>query len=185
MGSHVKQSLDVDNPKIIDYATNGRLSDFLDIYFSANCRFFLLSDTGLSNPPEVFRRPIVYVNDFLFALLYRLSVQNSIFIFKKYYAIQKKRFLTYAEMAKTDLLYCCSGFEFKKRGIEIVENTQEEIFAATNEMEERLSGTWVTKKEDEALQAQFWSLLPAGLSKSPNCRIGARFLRDNSELLNS
>jgi len=88
-------------------------------------------------------------------------------------------------MAKTDLLYCCSGFEFKKRGIEIVENTQEEIFAATNEMEERLSGTWVTKKEDEALQAQFWSLLPSKLLKSPNCRIGAQFLRDNREMLNS
>ena len=183
MGSHVKESLDVDNPMIIDYASNGSHSDFLDIYLSTNCRFFIISDTGLSNPPEVFRKPIVYVNDFLFALLYRLSIRNCIFIFKKYYLIQEERFLTYAEIAKTDLLYFSSGHEIKKRGIEVVENTQEEILAATIEMEERLSGIWVTKKEDEELQMRFWSLLPTGLSKSPNCRIGAQFLRDNSELL--
>ena len=185
IGSHVKESLEVENSQIIDYASNGTHSDFLDIYLLANCRFLIISDTGLSGPAEVFRTPIVYVNDFLFALLYRLSVQNCIFIFKKYYLIQEKRFLTYAEIAKTDLLYCGSGFEFKKRGIEVVENTQEEILAATLEMEERLLGTWVTKKEDEELQKQFWSLFPKDMLKSPGCRIGAQFLRDNREMLNS
>jgi len=182
MGSRVKERLDTDNPQIIDYASNGNRSDFLDIYLFANCRFLLISDTGLSGPSEVFRKPIVYVNDFLFGLLFRLSVQNCIFIFKKYYLIQEERFLTYAEIAaNSDLLFLGSG-EFEKRGIEVVENTEEEILAVTIEMEKRLSGTWVPEKEDEELQAQFWSLFPTGLSKSPNCRIGAQFLRDNSEL---
>lgn len=182
MGSQVKESFEVDNPQIIDYASNGNHSDFLDIYLLANCRLLIISDTGLSNPPEVFRKPIVYVNDFLYALLYRLSVQDCIFIFKKYYLIREKRFLTYAEIAKSNLLFCGLGFEFKKRGIEVVENTQEEIIAATIEMEERLLETWVTKKEDEELQKQFWSLLPKYVLKSPNCRIGTQFLRDNREL---
>ena len=187
MGSHVKQSLDVDNPKIIDYATNGRRSDFLDIYLSANCRIFLLSDTGLSNPPEVFRKPIVYVNDFLFALLHRASVRNGLFIFKRFHSLKEKRYITFHEILslKND------GFEYNfnkqidKGEIYVVDNTPDEILSVTIEMDERLKGTWETNEEDEALQAQFWSLLPSNLLKSPNCRIGAQFLRDNREMLNS
>jgi len=183
MGSQVEKSLDIDNPNIIDYASSGKQSDFIDIYLAANCRFFILSDTGLSNPPEVFRKPILYVNNFFFALLYRLSVQNSIFIFKKYYLIQEERILTFAEIIDTDLLYCGSGFELKKRGIRVIENTKEEIAAATLEMESRLTGHWIPRNEDEKLQTSFWSLFPTELSKSPDCRIGAQFLRENCDLL--
>ena len=50
-------------------------------------------------------------------------------------------------------------------------------------MDDRLKGTWATNEEDEVLQAQFWSLFPKGLLKSPNCRIGTKFLRENQDLL--
>jgi putative glycosyltransferase (TIGR04372 family) len=187
MGSSVKQSLNLGNPQIIDYASNGRWSDFLDIYLSANCRFFILSDTGLSNPPEVFRTSIVYVNDFLFALLNRLSVRNGLFIFKKFYLVKEKRFITFHEI----LSFKNNGFEYSfnnqidKGEIKVIDNTEEEILSATLEMDDRLKGTWETNEEDEVLQAHFWSLIPKGLLKSPNCRIGTKFLRKNQDLLDA
>ena len=183
VGSIVEEILNVKNPKIIDYPSYINKSSFLEIYLFAKCRFFLLSDTGLSNPPEVFKKPIVYVNNFFFCLLCRLSVQNCIFIFKKLFLVREKRFLTFKEIAKRVFLTTHTGHELKREGIEVVDNTQDEIFAATIEMEKRLSGTWFPKKEDEELQARFWSLFPTGMSKSPDCRIGTQFLRDNSELL--
>ena len=50
-------------------------------------------------------------------------------------------------------------------------------------MDDRLKGTLEANEEDEALQDKFWSLFPAGMVKSPNCRIGTRFLRENQDLL--
>jgi len=187
LGSHVNKRLDVDNPQIIDYMSNGSRSDFLDIYLLANCRFLIISDTGLSGPTEIFRKPIVYVNDFIFALLNRLSVQDAIFIFKRFYLVKERRFISFPEILSLNN----NGFEYSfneqidKGEIHLIDSTPEEILNATTEMDERLKGTWETSEEDEALQAQFWSLFPKGLLKSPNCRIGTKFLRKNQDLLDA
>ena len=50
-------------------------------------------------------------------------------------------------------------------------------------MDERHSGNWETKKEDEELQEQFWLLFGQDKIKSPDLRVGADFLRQNKELL--
>ena len=62
MGSVVKEKLSYSNPAIINYAENGKRSDFMDIYLSANCRFFLGSDTGLLIVPQLFKCPMIYTN---------------------------------------------------------------------------------------------------------------------------
>lgn len=62
MGSAVSKVFKVDNPKIIDYATNGMRSDFMDIYLAAKCLFCISTGLGFDAVPTVFRRPVVYVN---------------------------------------------------------------------------------------------------------------------------
>ena len=69
-------------------------------------------------------------------------------------------------------------------GVEVMENTAEEITALAVEMDERLKGTWQTTEEDEELQRRFWSLFkPSELNQVFLSRIGAEFLRQNRELL--
>jgi len=73
---------------------------------------------------------------------------------------------------------------YEERGIEVQENTPEEIIALVLEMDDRLKGIWRTTQEDEELQRRFWSLFrPSELHGVFLSRIGAQFLRNNQELL--
>ena len=70
-------------------------------------------------------------------------------------------------------------------GIELIENTPEEILDVCIEMDERLKGNWQTTDEDEDLQKAFWSIWkPSDINKSfRGRRIGTKFLRENRDLL--
>jgi len=66
MGAVVEAPLpETGNPKIIDYATRFR-SDFMDIYLSAKCRFFLGTCSGLAMVPVIFGTPVIYANHMAF-----------------------------------------------------------------------------------------------------------------------
>ena len=73
---------------------------------------------------------------------------------------------------------------FEHIGVDVIENTPEELLDVAVEMDERLKGKWQTTGEDQELQQRFWSLLEV---KEPNQewrpRMGAKFLRQNQELL--
>ena len=72
---------------------------------------------------------------------------------------------------------------FSELNLELIENTPEEIHAVTIEMDERLKGTWQTTPEDKELQERFWALFGPDKLKSPDLRIGTKYLRENQELL--
>lgn len=62
MGSKVQKKLtNIDNPKIIDYATKYR-SDFADIYLSAKCKFFVGCSAGILCVPYIFHVPVIQAN---------------------------------------------------------------------------------------------------------------------------
>ena len=74
--------------------------------------------------------------------------------------------------------------KYADMGIELIENTPEEIFDVSMEMDQRLNGTWETSEEDEVLQKRFWGMFPKSeLHGEFRARIGAEFLRQNSVLL--
>ena len=74
--------------------------------------------------------------------------------------------------------------EIEKMGIETIRNTPEEICDVVDEMEKRLDGSWQDNDDDDELQRRFWSYFESselhGVFRS---RIGAKFLRDNKDLL--
>ena len=72
---------------------------------------------------------------------------------------------------------------FADLGLELLENTPEEIKAVTIEMDDRLNASWQTTEEDEELQQRFWALFGPDKLKSPDLRIGADFLRHYKELI--
>lgn len=182
MGAIVKEELNSNNPRIIDYATRGR-TDFLDIYLSANCRFFLSSSTGIDAVAMIFRRPLAFVN--LVPLEYALTWgPNDLFIPKKLWLLEEGRLLTFREILDSGIGRFLSSEQYEQLGIEVIENEPEEITALVVEMDERLNGTWETTEEDQDLQSEFWSLFNSSeLHGRIVSRIGAEFLRQNCHLV--
>lgn len=185
MGSIVKDHLTNGNPKIIDYASKHR-TDFLDIYLSAKCKFFVGGNSGILMVSSVFRRPVVYVN---YIPIERVTDRNTIHLFipKKLFLKKENRFLSFKENIKLGLGRGSGkirGHNYKQFGLEVLENTSEEIADVAVEMDERINGTWRETEEDKELQSRFWSLFdPSELKNKGDVKIGAKFLRQNQELL--
>lgn len=182
MGAIVKKRLDTGNPMIVDYATRGR-SDFLDIYLGAKCRFFLCDTVGTYAIGEIFRRPILWVN--YIPLEYAPSWnENYLFIPKKLWLSAERRFLTFEQILKSGIGRYLSSRQYEQMGIEVIENTPQEISDAAIEMDKRLKGTWQESEEDKQLQKHFWELFKiSDLNHIFLSRIGAQFLRQNQELI--
>ena len=97
----------------------------------------------------------------------------------------KKRFLKFSEMLQLSTVKVNFTQELQQRGIELIENTPEEIVDVAIEMDERLKETWKTAEEDEDLQQRFWVLYGPNKLKSPLFRMGTELLRQNRGLLES
>lgn len=183
MGAAVSEGrLNTTDTRIINYAVNGR-NDFLDIFLSGNCRFFIGDTAGINTLPLIFRVPRVWVN--------RIPLEEGLiggakdlFIPKKLWLRKEHRFLTFREMLEFGVVRFYRSEQYEQIEVEPVENAAEEITALTIEMDERLKGTWQTTEEDEELQRRFWSLFRSSeLHGTIVSRIGAEFLRQNRNLL--
>lgn len=183
MGAVVKVALHVSNSHIINYATNGHRTDFMDIYLGAKCTFFITSGTGIDAVAEIFRRPLMVVNYVPLEYVRSWNTSN-LTIFKKYWLPDKSRFMTFREILDSGAGRFLRTQQFEEQGIELVENTPQEITALAIEMDERLKGTWETTKEDEELRGRFWGLFPkSDLHGKMVSHIGTEFLRQHRDWL--
>jgi putative glycosyltransferase (TIGR04372 family) len=183
MGSIVRDRLVTSNPKVIDYAKSHHRSDFMDMFLSAKCDFFLSSGSGAFCPSMAFRRPQVIVSASPFVTVLDLD-SDILFIPKKYRRTGDGRDLTCREIFASEAYRFNHTHCFKDAGIELVESSPEEILNVIIEGEERYRGTWIAAPEDDELQRRFWSFCPKELHPGPiQSRIGASFLRKNRHLL--
>jgi len=183
VGHMTSDLIETNNQKIIDYDRRGFRTDLLDIYLGANCRYIVGTDTGYMHVPGyLFRKPTVHVNFSQFEhLLPWLS--SWLFIFKKYWLKDQKRFMHVGEILKSGAGRFNFYKDYKKNGIELINNTPEEITEVVDEMEKRIIGTWEDSEEDNELQKRFWSHFKSsdysGIVKG---KIGRQFLKDNRDL---
>ena len=187
MGAIVREALNAGHARVIDYATNGMRSDFMDIYLGAKCEFCVSTGTGFDAVPLIFRRPIAFVNvaplgDFL------TCSGNILGIAKHYHLAASNEELSLADIFARGVGLFYSASEYRASGIRLVENTQEEIRDLALEMAERLKGAWRAHADDEALQKRFWEVFPKDAPEHGQgrpwhgeirSRFGAAFLRAN------
>lgn len=187
MGAVVKASFNSNHPRVIDYAVNGMRSDFMDIYLGEKCKYFIGVGEGLCAVPMVFRRPIAYVNMVPIGCV-STFLKDTVFICKKHWLRSEQRWLSLKEVFSLGVGFCLRSSDYEAKGVEVVENTPEEIRALAIEMLERLNGTWQTGTDDDALQRRFWEIYPVDacdvfrnrpLHGKVRARYGAQFLRDN------
>jgi putative glycosyltransferase (TIGR04372 family) len=172
----------------------------MDIFLMSRCKFFLCSETGLNMVASSFRKPLVLVNYVLFDC--PLFWTESVFITKKFFFRSENRFLSFREILTSDFTkdlfdYYGDGGIYNKVGIDLIENTPQEIESATIELNKRMDGTWVETEEDKELQRAYWDLYSTDskVHATPNRRrinvndrntnffVGAEFLRNNKFLL--
>ena len=148
MGEKVKEALKTDNPKIIDYASNGMRNDFMDIYLGAKCTFVISTGAGWDwVPGMLFRKPVVFPT--LVPLGNIVTCSNRFLVTtKKHVFIGSGEKLTLREIFTHKIAFSTESTDFETKRIQLIENTQEEIRDVVVEMAERLNGTWQPHPDD-------------------------------------
>lgn len=191
MGARVREAMKTTHPRVIDYATNGMRSDFLDIYLGANCEFCISVMSGFDAVPRVFRRPTVFANVVPLGYMNTYEAQY-LGIAKHLFSKARNSELTLAEIFAHGVGFSIFTSDYASQGIDIVENTPEEIRDVVVEMAERLNGTWQPHDDDGVLQKRFWEIFPTDVLEATNkrplhgeirARFGAAFLRNNRDWL--
>lgn len=183
VGQFTDEPIKSNNKKIIDYDREGFRTDLLDIYLSKNCRYIVGCDTGFAYlPGYLFRKPTVIVNwaqlEYLIPYL-----KDWLFLFRKYWLKNEKRFMRVPEIIKSKAGRFHTYLDYQKKGIELIENTPEEINEVVDEMEKKLTGNFDYSEEDNYLQKCFWSHFEkSDLFGVARGRIGKNFLRNNKDL---
>lgn len=168
-------------PRVIDYATSHR-DDFMDVYLMAKARFVITSDSGLGQVPTAFGVPCVNTN--LMCADWGAFLKSDLFILKRFVEKKTGRTVPVRELIDRGLQRALEGDKLERAGIEVIENTPEEILGAAREMHERLSGRWTPAPGDEELQDAYraqWG--PGSHCYGYPSRVGAEFLREKKEAL--
>ena len=182
MGYLVKEDLP-SHEGIIDYAKDYR-SDFGDIYLPAHAKFFLGNTSGLICASYIYNVPVAVAN--WIPLAHCLRSARDLFIPKKIWSIEHRRLLRFGEILDNGIGSYWLTEQYVDAGLEVVDNTAEEVKDLAVEMFERVSNTWDENGEDRELQDRFRSLFDTCdrvTSYTGRSRIGAKFLRDNRSLL--
>jgi len=187
MGAQVREAMKTTHTRVIDYATNGMRSEFMDIYLGAKCAFCISVGSGFDAVPLAFRRPIAYVN--MVPLGYLFTFRAQFLGITKHHVLEAQhQELTLAEIFAHGVGFCTSTSDYESKGVQLIENTCEEIRDVVVEMVERLNGTWHPHEDDEALQKRFWDIFPTDavdayqrrpLHGEIRARFGSAFLRSN------
>jgi len=191
MGVKVQSSINSTHPKVIDYAANGMRSDFMDIYLGAKCDFCISTSSGFDAIPTIYRRPIVFVNSLPVGYSSTFC-DKYISITKHHFSTQLNRSLTLSEIFSHGVGFGHFSSDYETKGVELIENTPEEIRDVAIEMVERLAGIWQVHADDEALQQRFWEIFPSDVVDASignplhgkiSGRFGAAFLRNSPQFL--
>ena len=154
MGKWVADHFDVNHPLIIDYANHALRSDFLDVYLSSKCQFFMSTSTGVDALSQLFRRPLLFTNVSIPNEL-QTHAAHSLFIHKKIKNKLTGKLLTYAEIHKIFLLgeRVMPDF-FVKNNLELIDNTEDEIVEVVCEMIKNLSNVHTESIADHERKKQ-------------------------------
>lgn len=185
MGVVVEDEYQTNNPLIYNYCNSLDRNDKNDVFLTAHCRFFIGTLSGLTLLPILFKKPVLWVHTFWRGASFNHQ-EHDLFIFKKLWLRDERRFATFREMREIGPPPGNKGEYYEKQGIEIIDNNDDDILYATQEMHSRLEGSWKESDEDVELQERYRKLLWKDYSsQSPlTPRVSASFLRENRDLLN-
>ena len=194
MGAVVKEKLNTNNPMIIDYASSGRRSDFLDIYLAYKCEFVITSSSGWDSvPSHLFRKPILYTNVVPIGLLLTFS-SKFMLTTRKYFDTNNNINLKFSDIYSKGYAFYTKNEEYLNSNLKLIENSQDEICDAVLEMTQFVSNKLRLTDYDLKLQKSFWNSFPVKakdtyykgnlLHGEIKAIMSPSFLRNNNSLIN-
>lgn len=148
----------------------------MDVYLAAKCRFVIGNLSGLTDLPRVFGVPCVLVNIVPFGFLTPRG--QALHVFKLLASKKTGKLIPFTQCLQSLLSFSSEDEDYREFGIELIENTAEEIRDVTIEMLDRFDSRLSYSKEDDELQAEFLSLMNSyNLGYGASARIGRNFLR--------
>ncbi len=189
VGAKVNKEFNTKHSHIIDYACNGKRTEFLDLYLASKCEFCISTGTGYDALAHIFRRPIVFVN--FLPIGHVKTYIKGLTIFSHHYSSRLKRNLSLQEIIDSNVMFIQRASEYRKLGIELHENSPNEIRDVCLEMLEILHNSHSLTFEDKLRQNRFWQLFPQSqlINGKPMhgkviSHIGRSFLEQNEYLVN-
>ena len=151
---------------VIDYA-NEFYDDLMDFYLVSKCKFMIGGMAGIVAVAPFWGRPALITNALSFCYGKEALPRTAydLYIPKKFYSKQKKRLLNLYE--SWDISYKCDRYNkrFEEEGIEIINNTEEEILNATIEMNEKLDHRWSQSEDEKKCLEKYWRIINLWKSK--------------------
>ena len=157
MGHKNSKPFLTDNKKIIDYARLEKKNEFMDIFLSSHCSFFVTTGAGLDVvASSICDLPIIIVN-FAQAGYTRSNNKKQITIYKHFKKKNDVKNLTLSEIFDLNLSDVVHSDSFSEKQIELIENTPEEIKEAVMDMLELMENNFIVRDEYKDLQSVFWN----------------------------
>jgi len=149
--------------------------------------FYLGTASGLILVPPTFHIPCIGTN--WSPIAGRPHGPHDLYMPKLYRSRPSGRTLSFSESWQPPLAECYNINVLAAHGIELIDNTAEEILGSAVEMIQRLDGTMIYSDEDERLHKRYDELFLGHASRygnhGVNCRVVREFLRHHRELLES
>ncbi len=124
---------------VIDYANSEVRSDWMDVFGLSQCRFFVGTASGPMNVARAFCVPVLATNYFPTGT-WPFS-DGDLFIHKRHRRQEDGRWLTLREAMTPPVCASWNPMVYEHHGIEVVDNTPDDIRAATVDMLDLLDGT--------------------------------------------
>jgi putative glycosyltransferase (TIGR04372 family) len=137
-------------PQVFDLPFLPERTDFMDIWFSATCTCFIGNTSGPMLIPFVFGRPRLLVNFVGQPCMY--GHPFDLYIPKLHYWRLKNRYLTLAESVRSDT---GRAEDYENQGVEIQENSSDDIVDAVREMVYRVEGSFHVSEQMRILQTGY------------------------------
>jgi putative glycosyltransferase (TIGR04372 family) len=169
-------------PGLVDYAGSPLKSDLMDVFLCARCRFFLGTSSGLFLVSSAFGVPSALSNMAPLGCSYG-HFRKDISI-PKLYLSNDGRAIPFTRLMDQPAADFRWASLLAASGIQLQENTPDEILDLTREMLGRLGGSYVGTDGSEELQRAFRDLFSEiNYSWRSPARIGDAFLRKHQDLL--
>jgi putative glycosyltransferase (TIGR04372 family) len=139
IGDPKMHPLKLTSPQIIDTPFHPAYTGLVEPYFVSKCEFMLGSPSGPLGLANFFNKPGIFANAIIDSGFHLWLNPGTLFLFKKYFSTKLGRCLTYEEVLLSPAVDFYRMRLFDAAEIVLIDNTSEEILAATREMIARLS----------------------------------------------
>jgi len=169
-------------PRVIDYAHHPRRSPAIDVFLCARSRFFIGTASGLAHVPFTFGVPCVLTNWVSDAVIPPFA-GHDLYIPKRMIERGSGRLLSWREQCVPAVRNLHLSYAMMRRaGLDVVNNTPEELRDVVEEMLDRLEGRTEHRVDDEDRQMQVKEIARShGLADLP--RMGGQFARCQPDFL--